>query len=34
MIMSTAVANGASSVSMPDKYVELAAWLCGVERSQ
>lgn len=26
--MNTAVENGANSVSMPDEYVALAAWLC------
>ena len=28
--MDIATANGANSVSMPDEYVEVAAWLCGV----
>lgn len=28
--MAQAVANGANSVSMPDEYVEVAAWLCGI----
>ena len=28
--MNTAAANGANSVSMPDSYVELAAWLSGI----
>ena len=28
--MGTAVSNGANSVSMPDHYVEVAAWLCGI----
>lgn len=28
--MEVAVENGANSVSMPDEYVEIAAWLCGV----
>lgn len=28
--MEIAVKNGANSVSMPDEYVEIAAWLCGV----
>lgn len=30
-VMDLAAANGANSVSMPDEYVEVAAWLCGVE---
>ena len=29
-VMNIAVANGADSRSMPDEYVEVAAWLCGV----
>lgn len=29
--MDKAVENGASSVSMPDDYVAVAAWLCRVE---
>lgn len=29
--MDVAVANGANSVSMPDEYVEVAAWLSGVQ---
>ena len=29
-VMDIAVANGADSRSMPDEYVEVAAWLCGV----
>lgn len=29
--MDEAVENGASSVSMPDDYVAVAAWLCRVE---
>lgn len=29
--MDVAVANGANSVSMPDHYVEVAAWVCGVK---
>lgn len=29
-VMEQAVANGANSVSMPDEYVEVAAWLCGI----
>ena len=29
-VMDIAVANGANSRSMPDEYVEVAAWLCGV----
>lgn len=28
--MNIAVANGANSISMPDEYVEVAAWLCGM----
>ena len=28
--MDIAVSNGANSVSMPDEYVEVAAWLCGI----
>lgn len=28
--MDAAVANGADSRSMPDEYVEIAAWLCEV----
>jgi len=30
-VMDIAVANGANSVSMPDEYVAVAAWLCGVK---
>lgn len=29
-VMDIATANGADSRSMPDEYVEVAAWLCGV----
>lgn len=29
--MDVAVQNGANSVSMPDHYVEVAAWICGVK---
>ena len=29
-VMNIAVANGANSISMPDEYVEVAAWLCGM----
>ena len=29
-VMNIAVANGADSRSMPDEYVEVAAWLCGI----
>lgn len=29
-VMELAVANGANSVSMPDEYVEIAAWLAGI----
>ena len=29
-VMNIAVSNGADSRSMPDEYVEVAAWLCGV----
>ena len=28
--MDIATANGADSRSMPDEYVEVAAWLCGI----
>ena len=28
-VMDIAVSNGADSRSMPDEYVEVAAWLCG-----
>ena len=28
--MDIAVSNGADSRSMPDEYVEVAAWLCGI----
>lgn len=28
--MDQAVANGANSISMPDEYVEIAAWLSGI----
>ena len=33
-VMDIATANGANSVSMPDEYVEVAAWLCGVPGAQ
>lgn len=33
-VMDAAVANGADSRSMPDEYVEVAAWLCGIKPSQ
>lgn len=29
-LMDLAVSNGANSISMPDEYVEVAAWLCGI----
>lgn len=29
-VMAVAVSNGANSVSMPDEYVEVAAWLRGI----
>ena len=29
-VMAVAVSNGANSVSMPDEYVEVAAWLIGI----
>ena len=29
-VMDIATANGADSRSMPDEYVEVAAWLCGI----
>ncbi len=29
-VMDLAVSNGADSRSMPDEYVEVAAWLCGI----
>ena len=29
-VMDIAAANGADSRSMPDEYVEVAAWLCGI----
>lgn len=29
-LMDIAASNGANSVSMPDEYVEVAAWLCGI----
>ena len=29
-VMDIAVSNGADSRSMPDEYVEVAAWLCGI----
>ena len=29
-VMAVAVSNGANSVSMPDEYVEVAAWLQGI----
>ena len=29
-LMDIAVSNGANSVSMPDEYVEVTAWLCGI----
>ena len=28
--MDIATANGANSVSIPNEYVEVAAWLCGI----
>lgn len=28
-VMNNAVSNGANSISMPDEYVEVAAWLCN-----
>ena len=33
-VMDIAAANGADSRSMPDEYVEVAAWLCGVAGAQ
>ena len=33
-VMDIATANGADSRSMPDEYVEVAAWLCGVPSAQ
>ena len=33
-VMDIATANGADSRSMPDEYVEVAAWLCGVPGAQ
>jgi len=30
-VMDIAVLNGANSISMPDDYVLIAAWLCGIE---
>lgn len=33
-VMDIAAANGADSRSMPDEYVEVAAWLCGVPGAQ
>lgn len=30
--MERAVQNGANSVSMPDEYVHVAAWLCGIPK--
>lgn len=33
-VMDIAVSNGANSRSMPDEYVEVAAWLCGVPGAQ
>ena len=33
-VMNIAVANGADSRSMPDEYVEVAAWLCGIPGAQ
>ena len=30
-LMDIAVTNGANSISMPDDYVLIAAWLCGIE---
>ena len=33
-VMDIATANGANSRSMPDEYVEVAAWLCGVPGAQ
>lgn len=29
-VMDNAVRNGANSISMPDEYVEVAAWLSGL----
>ncbi len=29
-LMDIAVSNGANSIPMPDEYVEVAAWLCGI----
>ena len=29
-VMDIAVSNGANSISMPDEYVEVAAWLCRI----
>ena len=33
-LMDIAVSNGANSISMPDEYVEVAAWLCGIPAQQ
>lgn len=33
-VMDIATANGADSRSMPDEYVEVAAWLCGIPGAQ
>ena len=33
-VMDIAAANGADSRSMPDEYVEVAAWLCGIPGAQ
>ena len=33
-VMDNAAANGADSRSMPDEYVEVAAWLCGIPGAQ
>jgi hypothetical protein len=33
-MMDVAVANGANSVSMPDEYVEVAAWLHGIRSEE
>lgn len=33
-VVDIATANGADSRSMPDEYVEVAAWLCGVPGAQ
>jgi len=31
--MDIAVSHGANSISMPDEYVEIAAWLADVEKT-